>query len=290
MSEPQLTSKRFISTPIVVSTFVGMMLAVPMTLGINSLAGNASAGNDQQANAAVAGADFAKFAYAFNQGYEARAVSTSSGSTACVDVSSGAGAASAAAESSWNGSEAAATVSYGRGSAGGSWGAPAKSAPQHKAGGDRVAKLVNSYSSYTSVYNSSSVSYTNSNNVVGSHNSNSTNVKVEDSRGVLVGVGNEQSASQNLASNSFNEDSYNTETNTLINNDSFNEETNVAINSGNTVTENTAVNHVEDSYNPVTNDTTTTTTVDTTNNTTTNNNSNNSIEVEDVEIDVDLEL
>lgn len=312
MSQLQVTGKKLLSAPTIISTFVGMVMAVPMTIGISSLVNNAGAVPGDQASSQVSTADFAKFAYAYNQGYQASATSTSGGAAACVDVTnpgSGAGAASAAALSSPSQAGAEASVSLGGGSgSGGMWSAPVKSvaakpsyvAPKSSSShmDEMVAKMVNSYNSYTSmVYNSSSVAYTNSNNVVGSNNSNSTKVEIEDSHNVALGVETHQSAMQNLASESFNEDSYNTETNTLINNDSFNKESNVAINSGNTVTENTAVNHVEDAYNSETDvdmdtetNTNTTTTTNTDNsvvNNTENSHNTSSIAVEDSEIEME---
>lgn len=284
-------------------------MAVPLTLGISSLANRAGAVPSQQPVAEATTADFAKFAYAFNQGVQASAVSATTGAEACVEVpgqGAGTGAVSAAAISSPSDSQAVATVSYGRGSggsgggagvgAGGGWVAPAKKTGHHYSGhaSEMVAHMMNSYNTYNSmVHNSSSVSYTNSNNVVGSNNSNSTKIEVEDAHHVAIGVENNQSATQNLANESFNHDSYNTETNTVVNNDSFNEETNVAINSGNTVTENTAVNHVEDSYNTETDVDMETETNTTTTNTTVNNTEDSyntsSIEVEDVDVELELE-
>ena len=302
MSQPKVLTSRMLSGPTIVSTFIGMVMAVPLTIGISSLANNAGALPNEQAVAESTTADFAKFAYAFNQGYQASAVSTTSGAVACVDVPSqgaGAGAVSAAAVSMPAGAQSEATVTYGRGSGGTAWSTPVKPVIHRadKHGSDLAAHMVNSYNSYTSmVHNSSSVSYTNSNNVVGSNNSNSTKIEVEDAHNVAIGVDNTQSAVQMQANESFNHDSYNTETNTLINNDSFNEETNVAINSGNTVTENTAINHVEESYNTETDvdmemeTETNTTTTNTTVNNTENSHNTNSIEVEDVKLEVELEL
>lgn len=273
------------------------MLAVPLTFALNAPAREAGAQADQQSIAQVTQADFAKYAYAFNQGYEAKAVSSTTSSSASVGtcaVTPGVDGAQAEVTSAGagamagSGAPAVQMAGYGRGSAG-----PAGKQSVAKPQQDRLAAMVNSYNSYTSmVYNSSSVTNTNSNNTVGSNNTSTNSVKVEDSKGVFIGMSSNQSAEQKNINDSFNKDSYNTTTETTIVNDSFNKETNVAIDSGNTTTNNTAVTKVEDSYN-----TENKTKVDvditkseetTTNNTTTNTeNSHNDVNIEDNKVELE---
>lgn len=80
-----------------------------------------------------------------------------------------------------------------------------------------MQEIRNSYNNYRT-YNSSSVHNVNSNNVIGSHNRTETNVRVENSEDVRIGVENNTSTTNNMANDSFNRDSYNTrnETNTTI--------------------------------------------------------------------------
>lgn len=301
-------SSQYFSIPTVISTFSGVTLALALGLVFNNVPGNtAGAVENEQAVAKTAEVDFAKFAYAFNQGYQANLTSASVTST-CTDpeavatakaMSPGSGA---TAMSSPSGAMAR-TVSmpgYGQGQ----W-SPKSSVKGHvtshktKAPAyDHYAAMTRAYTTYNStVHNSSSVTNTNSNNVVGSHNQSSNTVKVEDSLGVKVDLNTTQTATQNQASNSFNEDSYNTENETLVIEESFNEENNLAINSGNMVTENTAVNTVHDAYNTnsevetttdtstVTNTTNETTNVDTT--VTNIENSQNAVHGKENEVEID---
>lgn len=235
-------SRQYISAPAVVSSFLGMILAVPLAFALSSPANDASAAQSgQTATAEVTTADFAKYAYAFNQGYEARLASASASSTDMDTTCS------------------EASVTSGRSGSGVS----APSSKVTKSGSDashqnKLASMINSYNTYTSmVYNSSSVTNTNSNNAVGSNNSTMTSVKVEDSKGVLIGVSNDPYASQVATNDSFNKDSYNTSTQTSIVNDSYNSETNTAVNSGNTST--STKNVTENSNNTTSNEVNTTT-------------------------------
>lgn len=273
MSLSQTDTKKIISLPTLVSSFVGIMMAVPLAFALNAPM-NASA--TQQANQVTSQAnvdDFAKFAFAFTQGYEAKATSatTSDGggqgscSEASVSASGGSG----------GGGHAASTVqmnSYvapagGKGGGGSQRHAPAKMTKH-------MAAMMNSYNNYTSmVNNSSTVNNVNSNNHVGSHNSTKTSIEVEDSKGVMVGVSNDSTSVQKNANESFNEDSYNTKNETSIINDSFNKD--IANTTTNTTTTDIDINHemnvtkTEDSYN------------------TDSSNSNNETEIE-VEAHLDL--
>lgn len=269
MSHSQTFVKKYISLPTVVSSFIGMMVAVPLVFALNSSASGANAyqSTQSQSTAQVMQDEFAKFAYAYNQGYEARTVSASSttpGSCAEATVSA------ASSDAGGSGAVGASSKSGGHG------------VPSHAASA-RYASMINSYNSYSSaVYNSSSVTNTNSNNTVGSHNVTKTEVDIEDAKGVMVAIDNSQNQSQVVANDSFNKDSYNTKTETTTINDSFNKETNVAINSGNT-SETNNVTKVEDSYNTSTNTTTNQTTVTTTENKTIDSYNN------ETNIDVDLQ-
>ena len=77
-----LYSNKFISVPVVISSFIGVTVAVSLSFALQASINNASAA--QSANQTTAQVntteDFAKFAYAFNQGYEASATSASSSS------------------------------------------------------------------------------------------------------------------------------------------------------------------------------------------------------------------
>lgn len=206
---------KYISGSTAVSSFLGMMMAVPFAFALGSSPANTTASaaqSGQTSNAQVSTADFAKFAYAYNQGYEARVASASASSTDTTTCS-----------------EASVTT-------GGSGGASADVSPVKaaKSGGvahqNKLASMVNSYNTYTSmVYNSSSISNTNSNNSVGSNNSTATSINVDHAKGVMIGVSNDPQASQVATNDSYNTDSYNTKTNTSIVNDSFNKETNVSV-------------------------------------------------------------
>lgn len=262
MARTLTVEKKHLSLQTVTSTFVGMMMAVPFLFAAGSLP-SASAAQEQTSTAQVNVADFAKFAYAYDQGYQASAVSTkttAAGTATCSEASvktepavlgevTGATGWTAPAKA-WGG---------GAGVGGGGYQAAAHTEPMAK-----LASMVNSYNTYSSmVYNTSSVTNTNSNNTVGSNNVTSTDLslKVEDSKGVMVGmnVSNDPMASLVATNDSFNEDSYNTKTETSIVNDSFNKETNMAIDSGNTSTETTNVNKTEDSFNTETEDSNNTT-------------------------------
>lgn len=271
---------KYISGSTVASSFLGMMMAVPFAFAFGSSPANntATAQTGQTSTAQVSTADFAKFAYAYNQGYEARVASASATSTDATTCS-----------------EATVTT-------GGSGGASAEVVPAKvvKSGGGqhqgKLASMVNSYNNYTSmIYNSSSVTNTNSNNSVGSNNSTKTDISIKDAKGVMVGVSNDPAATQIATNDSFNKDSYNTKTETTIVNDSFNKETNVAINSGNTSTETTTVNKtdIDDSYNTknidVTKDSNNTMSneMNVTNNETKTIDSNNTTTI-DADVDVDI--
>lgn len=248
------------------SSFAGMILAVPLAFAIGNPANTAEAQN-AGSSAVSSQEDLAKFAYAFNQGYEAKAASMVTGAGTCTEASvstPGEGSASAVSAVSHHGSGAVATSASTMHSGKGSWKHPAKhhSPSEHK----KWESIVNSYNTYKSTVhntNTTNVTNTNSNNTIGSHNTTSTEVKVDDSKGVIIGVSNESTATQNAANESFNHDSYNNTTNNTTNtttiSDSFNKETNTAINSGNTMNKVTNETKVIDSYNTENNTTTNTT-------------------------------
>lgn len=216
----KVTTKKLISTPIVISSFVGMMIAVPLSFALQASMSASAMQQSNQATAQVNAEDFAKFAYAFNQGYEASAVSSSSssGQVSCATV----GAPSADKEASGTTQVNSVVAPPAVGGKGG--GALAAKRPYS----ERTASMVNSFNSYTSmVNNSSSVTNVNSNNTVGSNNSTKTEIEIEKSKGVLVGVSNEQKGTQVNAEDSFNKDSYNTKNETLIINDSFKKDVDV---------------------------------------------------------------
>lgn len=300
-----LSTNKALSTPVIISTSIGVVMGLLFAVGFNSMSASRVSAIEKPAVSSQASADdFAKFAYAYTQGYEARTASSSGGAAACVDVPSmpgGMGGASASSEATAEGAVASAvaapvTQAASRGSAvlGSKWNAPAGTkhySSHHGSYQDRIAQMVNSYNTYnssTAINNTSSVTNTNSNNTVGSHNSSSNEVRIEDARGVLVGINTNQETTSNQASNSFNTDSYNTSTTTTTNvaNDSFNTTTNTAIDSGNTTTENTAVNVVDDSYNTDDHTTNTNTTTNTTVNDITTTDSYNNTEVG---VDVNVE-
>lgn len=251
MKRSQHIIKKYISGPAAVSSFLGMMFAVPFAFALSSPANNtASAQSGQTSTAQVSTADFAKFAYAFNQGYEARLTSASASSTdktTCSEASVTAG-----------GSGSAADVSSPKVTKAGSG-----AGHQDKGHQDKLASMVNSYNTYTSmVYNSSSVANTNSNNTVGSNNSTSTSVKVDHSKGVVIGVSNDPEATLVATNDSFNKDSYNSSTQTSIVNDSYNTETNTVVDSGNTTNVTKNSNNTSSSeVNTTTNTTQNTTTI-----------------------------
>lgn len=304
MSSTLTIEKKYISMQTALSTFVGMMMAVPFVFAAGALP-SASAAQDQSSSAQVSVADLAKFATAYNASASSTKVAAD-GTATCSEASVSTGPAVL------GDSEAAG------GGGGGGWGAGGGTAAKPWSGGgkvagaasvkplDKIASMVNSHNTYTSmIYNSSSVTNTNSNNTVGSNNTTSTDLslKVEDSKGLMVGMGvsNDPKASLVATNDSFNEDSYNTKTETEIVNDSFNKETNLTVtktedsynikneteDSFNSKVEtedsfNSKVeNETEDSYN-----TKTETEIEDSNNTTTNE---TTIEVEDVEVDIEVE-
>lgn len=256
------TAKKLISAPVIVSSFIGILVAVPLAFALQASMNVSALQQANQATAQVSADDFAKFAYAFNQGYEARVTSTSSsgGQAACAEVG-----VPVAADATQVNSLVAPTGGKGGGAV------VAKMS-------DRTAAMVNSFNSYTSmVNNSSSVTNVNSNNTVGSNNTTRTDVNIERSLGVTVGVNNEQRSSQTNAEDSYNRGSYNTTNETSIINDSFKKDVDVT----NTTTTTTDVDvsrevNVDNTRN-VTN----------TDNSVVNNNSNNTIGIEvDAEVAV----
>lgn len=265
------TKKKFISTA--VGSFIGIMAAIPVAMGIYNPGIIAGATQEQNADssAKVSGipADFAQFAYAYSQGYAAKATSTATGSSAT--------AGSACAES---------TVSTGDS---GQVLGDSTSKPQADLGG-----VINSYNEYKSfVYNSSTsmITNTNSNNTVGSNNTTKTDIEVKDSEKLSIDVDNKTDATNIATDNSFNNESYNTKTETE----------NVAVtkveDSYNTKTENVAVNKVDGSYNTATKTETTSVDVDKTetNEATFNSDSNNTTtttvgDIKDNELEIETDL
>lgn len=247
-----------------------MIVAASLAFGMQA---SMSASALQQSNSTE---DFAKFAYAFNQGYEARATSASSsdGQVSCSSVTAPTSDQAGATQTN----TAVAPVG-GKGA-----GVAAVKAPA------RTAAMINSFNSYTSmVNNSSSVTSINSNNTVGSNNTNKTDVSIKHSKGVVVGISNEQTGTQMNAEDSFNKDSYNTKNETSIVNDSFNKDVDVT----NTTTTTTDVD-VNKEVN-VTNTQETTNTDNSnsnnnSNNTTTDNSNSGNFSGNDTEIDVEAAI
>lgn len=290
MSHPDSnTTKKYISMPTLLSTFIGVMAAVPMALGMYGSLNAGAAQPATQAGIQATGDDFAKYAHAFSQGYEANTVSTTSTKGDPRPSSCSEGSMTSAEHGAAHATTTAPGTSHARTHA-----APIKAHSRASAKhmpttmkSDRAARMIESYNNYVSTINNHSTVSTvdnsttststnvNSGNTVGSHNSTKTNVKVDDSKGVVIGVSNDTSATQNNASESFNEDSYNTKTETSIVNDSFN--TDFTNTTDIDVTEQTAINNtvtnVEDSNN----------THNHTNNV--NNNSNNTAVV-DTDVDI----
>lgn len=257
-------TKKYISAPTLLSTFIGVMAAVPMALGMYGSLNTGAAQPATQAAVQSSGDDFARYAHAFSQGYEANTASATSTKgdqqrpSSCSEGSikssehGGSHATATASSAPHARSHATSVKAYSKASANHT---PMKA--------DRAARMIESYNNYVStinnhssvstVDNSSTTTSTNVNsgNTVGSHNSTKTDVKVDDSKGVVIGVSNDTSATQNNASESFNEDSYNTKTETSIVNDSFN--TDVTNTTDVDVTEQTAISNtvtnVEDSNN-----------------------------------------
>lgn len=264
------TSKKLISVPVLLSSFIGMIVAASLAFGMQA---SMSASALQQSNSTE---DFAKFAYAFNQGYEARATSASSsdGQVSCSSVT--------APTSDQAGATQTNTAVAPVGGKGAGVAVVKASA--------RTAAMINSFNSYTSmVNNSSSVTSINSNNTVGSNNTNKTDVSIKHSKGVVVGISNEQTGTQMNAEDSFNKDSYNTKNETSIVNDSFNKDVDVT----NTTTTTTDVD-VNKEVN-VTNTQETTNTDNSnsnnnSNNTTTDNSNSGNFSGNDTEIDVEAAI
>lgn len=217
-------SKKLISAPTVVSSFVGIMLAVPLAFALRApMSASAVQPASQVVTSQANVEEFARYAHAFNQGYEASLASTSASS------SSGDGVSCAVVET-----PTATQVSAGKGSASTQQGNyyVAPSVGGRGGGGSakmssRVAAMTSSYYNYTSMVNNSSTvnnNNTNSNNTVGSNNSTKTslNLDANHTRGdIKIGISNESNSVQQNANESFNKDSYNTTTETSIINDSF---------------------------------------------------------------------
>lgn len=221
------SKKNYISTA--VAAFVGILAAIPISLALFGPGNQADAVQNQSpvstAEVSGPGVDYAQFAYAYSQGYLAKA---STGTSADNDgaVCSEATASTASVDLPVGGSGNAVE-------------------PEEIA--DGAAKAYNSYNSY--IYNNavSEVNNTNSNNTVGSNNATTTTVKVNDSKGVAVTTNNTTTGTNLAIDDSLNTDSYNTKTDTSIINDSFNKETTVIKDSGNasastTTTDNSSSN------------------------------------------------
>ncbi len=208
------TKKKFYSTAI--GSFIGIMAAIPVAMGLYNPGALVGATQDQKATstAEVSGvpADFMQYAYAYSQGYAAKASSSATNSSAT--------AGSACAES---------TISTGEGQVlGDSTSKPTPVKQQADFG-----EVIHSYNEFKSfVYNSSTstINNTNSNNTVGSNNTTKTDIEIEDSKGVLLGVTNTTTGTNISSDDSFNKDSYNTETENVAINESFNIDKTLAIN------------------------------------------------------------
>ncbi len=236
LSQTEFT-KKGMSLPVIASSFVGVLAAIPLAFALSAPITATATQSGQSVTSQANVEDFAKFAYAFNQGYEASASSsTTNGSGAQTTCS-----------------EATVTVGSGQDSNGTTqvnMANPSAGKSGSTGSTDRTASLVNSYNTYTSmVNNSSTVHNVNSNNSVGSHNSTETTIDVSKSHGVMIGVSNDPEAEQANANNSFNEDSYNTKTDTSIINDSFNKEVTNTTTIDTDITKETTITKTEDSYN-----------------------------------------
>lgn len=250
-----LVDKKLVSGSTVISSFVGVIMAVPLAFMLNASINNANALQPVDGSAVQANVDdFAKFAFAFNQGYEASAVSKTSGGggQTCSEATVSAGGGAGAMQFNAAGSPAVLGASTGNGA----WANGGGQADAAK----KATAMVGSYYNYTSmVNNSNTVTNVNSNNTVGSHNSTQTDVNVEKSKGVYVAVSSETKATQKNANESFNTDSYNTTNDTKIVNDSFNKEvtntktitntTDIDVNKETNVSKETNIEKTIDSHN-----------------------------------------
>lgn len=224
------SKKSFVATA--VASFVGIMAAIPVSLALFSTDGQAGALEQPVVTTAqVADASFAQYTHAYTQGYLANALTGESKATVgtvCYDDTSAVEVGADGAVAAYSSKKAV----------GGFGSAPAR--PVGGSGGglneDSVRKSYNSYWSY--VYNSAvtEINNTNSNNTVGSNNSTSTSIRVDDLEDGIISVDNKNTTINTSIDDSFNKDSYNTETNTVVNNDSFNETTTVIKDSGNETT------------------------------------------------------
>ena len=263
MSKLTVTKQRSNLTTVVLS-FIGTLAALPLALTLYGTPDSAAATNYQ----ATPVDSYAQYAHAYTQGYLAQATtgSTNMDTADCGEVL---GAATsqhgASAQSSSTHAKPASIASSSTGGHGGGM--------MDK---DQWVKSVhNSYNSYSqAVVNNN---YKNSHNVVGSHNTTTTDVTVEDSQGAVVHTNNVATTVNTSVADSFNEDSYNSEHTTTIIDDSFNETNNTAI--------------VNDSYNDeVTNNTTTTnTTIENVGNTD-NSGQDNSVNTEETVVIRDNEV
>lgn len=307
------SSKKFLSMPTVVSSFVGIMLAVPLAFAISGPMQASAADQTGQAVTAQANVDdFALFAQAFNQGYDAKvanATSTGGGGATCAEatatVAGGQGSGQLAGVASTSQSNVYRAPAVG-GKGGGVMPGKTSNKVSEKMS-ERTKAMVQSFYNYTSMTNNSSTvnnthttTNTNSNNTVGSNNSTKTelNVDANKTRGdVVVGVTNESTSVQENINESFNKDSYNTKTDTTIINDSFKKD------SENTTTVTTDIDVNKETYVDKSRETNVDihketnvevnreTNVTRDSNNTENNNSNNNVEVNaDVDILSDNEV
>jgi hypothetical protein len=253
------------------SSFTGMILAIPIALGIYMPNNNSAQAQSAQdgATTAVAKSDYAMFAYAYSQGMLA-ASKTSSQSTAstCQEQDTTSGEANMPGMGSVSGgtalqsdmllAPASSGFTPGRGNVSGM--GDEDSDMTHN------TTVTNAYNTYKSIVENS-WNYINSNNTVGSYNTNTTSVDVSDSYGVTVGVSNDNT-STNVSNNDISHSSVDTTTtvdNSDTNSTTVNNTTETSnVNSGNTTT-------MVDSGNTTTN-TTTTTNIDSNNTTTDSNN------------------
>lgn len=314
MSQPSLNlnaNKKNYVVPAVAS-FVGMIAAVPLSFAILSAGKPVSAQTGQTGTTSqgtMAESGYALYAHAYTQGFLANA--GGGGATAGVVADDAdCDMPTTASVASVGGQGAVAATTTGSPTAdgwedNGQWGVGGQGSVDANDNDDDhmmspddwEQKIYNSYNDYSRVSHSShseiNNNYTNSHNVVGSHNSTETEVTIEDSKDVTVKTDNETSGSNVAVNESFNEDSYNTETDTTIVNDSFNEtstENTVVVNesyNNDNDTTNTAI--VNDSYNHETE-----TKTETNNTTVINESYNQETETEtnietDIETDVDID-
>ena len=191
-----------------ISSFVGILAAVPLSLAFFSLMQPAQA---QPQNQTSTNKDnYALYAEAYSKGYLASADAAQSTRTVTTTNTSSCADTSSTDDSTSEAAPAPTTVST-------------KASNKHLSESEWAATITNSYNTYatTTVNNTDN---SNSNNTVNSNNTSTNNVSVKDSNGVVVNTGNvingnnnaETKVLTNISKNdttikdSFNKDSHDT--------------------------------------------------------------------------------